>query len=73
MHQLRAGQRHGPVGAAVERAEEGDDPRAAGVPAGQLQRRLQRLGAAVGEEDALGRRARRQLSASRWARSICGW
>ncbi len=57
MHQLGAGQRHGAVGPAVESAEEGDGARSAGVPAGQLQGRLQRLRAAVGEEDALGRRA----------------
>src|SRR5947209_3087202 len=51
MNELRAGQRHGAVGAAVEGAEEGDSARAARVPARQLQRRLEGLGAAVGEED----------------------
>ena len=61
MDQLRAGQRHGPVGAAVKGAEEGDGPRPPGVPAGQLQGRFERFGPAVGEEDPLRRCARRDL------------
>ena len=72
MDQLRAGQRHGAIGAAMKAAKEGDGPRPAGVPAGQLQRGFERLGAAVGEEDAVvaGQGAG---SARRWDRSICGW
>ena len=42
-------------------AEEGDGPRTARVPAGQLQAGFQRFGAAVGEEDALARLAGRHL------------
>ena len=45
----------------MEGAEEGDGPRPSGVPAGQLQARFERLGPAVGEEDALGPGAGRQL------------
>src|SRR5262249_37562512 len=41
--------------------EEGDGPRAAGVPACQFQSGFQRFGATVGEEDALGRLAGRQF------------
>src|SRR5205823_9931967 len=61
VYQLGAGQRHGPVSAAVERPEERQRARAAGVPAGQFQPRLQRFGTAIGEEDALGRHAGRDL------------
>ena len=45
----------------MERAEERDGPRPAGVPAGQLQARFERLGPAVGEEDALGPGAGREF------------
>ena len=55
--ELRAGERHRPVGAAVERPEERDHAVALGVPAGELQRRLDGLRPAVGEEHLLRRRA----------------
>src|SRR5262249_8417247 len=61
MHALRARQRHGTISAAVESAEESDGARAMRVPAGQLEPCFERLGAAVGKEDALRRTARRQL------------
>lgn len=57
MNDLRAAERHGPVGASVERSQKGDDVAAAGVPAGQLQSRFQRFRPAIGEEDLLRRRA----------------
>ena len=62
--QLGARKRHGAVGPAVKSAQESNGPASACVPAGQFQCRLQCLGSAVGEEDALGRRARRQLGES---------
>ncbi|OGN84948.1 MAG: hypothetical protein A2X23_01630 [Chloroflexi bacterium GWC2_73_18] len=49
---LRGGQRDGPVGPAVEGAEEADQVRAPGGVAGELDRRLDRLGAGVGQEGA---------------------
>ena len=54
-------QRHRPVGAAVERAEERDHAVAPRVPAGELQRAFERLGPAVGEEHLLRRRPGRDL------------
>ena len=50
---LGGGQAERPVGAPVEPAEEGDHVAPAGGLAGQLDRRLDRLGAAVAEEDGL--------------------
>ena len=50
----RAGQRHRPVGAAVEAAAERDDQRPARRDLGQLDGRLDRLGPGVREEEAVG-------------------
>ena len=47
----RAGERHRPVGAAVEAAAEGDDPRPPRGVLGQLDRRLDRLRPGVREEE----------------------
>ncbi len=54
---LGTAERHGAVGPPVEGVHEGEGPVAACVPPGQLEGRLDRLGAGVGEEDALGLRA----------------
>ena len=48
---LAGGQRQAAQRSAVEGAEEGDHVRAPGVVAGELERRLDGLGAGVGEED----------------------
>src|SRR5581483_11039828 len=48
---LRRGERDRAIGAAVKRAAEGDDLGAPGGLAGQLERTLDGLGAAVAEED----------------------
>ena len=61
MDQFRAGKRHGPVGSPVKRAVERDDAAAVGVPARQLERGLDGLRPAVGEEYPLGRRTRGQF------------
>ena len=61
LHDLAAGQRHRAHRAAVKRAEERDHVLPARVIAGQLERRLDRLGPAIGEEDPLGDAARRDL------------
>ena len=57
---LARGQRHRPGAPAVEGAAERDDRGAAGGVAGQLDRALGGLGARIGEEDPLGRRAGRE-------------
>ena len=55
---LARGEGHRARGPAVERPAEGDDRGAPGGVAGQLDRPLGRLGAGVGEEHSLARRAR---------------
>ena len=50
---------------AVEPAEEGDGVGAPGVVAGELERRLDRLGAGVAEEDTLRHAGRRASGRSR--------
>ena len=55
---LARGERHRPGAPPVERPSEGDDRGAPGGVARQLDRALRRLGAGVGEEHPLPRRAR---------------
>ena len=71
LRDFAGGERQGPHRAAVEGAVEGDDVLPAGVVAGQLDRRLDRLGPRIREQDALGGLSRGDL-ASFFARSRSG-